>query len=57
MEKLKAFKRLKDKGFRFTDWYQPDGESAIVAQTNINLHDVDFRVSIKDLDLLFGGEE
>ena len=58
VEKLKAWKRLKDKGFRFHEWYKPDGcEPFIVVETNINLDDVDNKNLQKDLDLLFGGEE
>lgn len=58
VEKLKAWKRLKDKGFRFLEWYKPDGcEPFIVIETNINDHDVDNMKMQQDLDLLFGGEE
>ena len=57
VEKLKAVKRLKDKGFRFHEWYKPDGcEPFIVVETNIGLDDVDSKKLQKDLDLLFGGE-
>lgn len=57
-EKLKAAKRLKDKGFRFHEWYEPDGcEPFIVIETNIDLDDVDNMKLQKDLDLLFGGEK
>ena len=50
VEKLKAWKRLKDKGFRFKDWY---GGSEDISFT------VDAKISeiTKDLNLLFGGEE
>ena len=58
VEKLKAWKRLKDKGFRFHEWYKPDGcEYFIVVETNIDLDDVDNMKLQKDLDLLFGGEK
>ena len=55
VEKLKAWKRLKDKGFRFEGW-DNTGRSTI--------HNFSLFVAIedlesinKDLDLLFGGEE
>lgn len=55
VEKLRAWKRLKDKGFKFTEWYRPDGcEPFIVVETNIGYHDVENRELQKDLDLLFG---
>ena len=58
VKKLKAWKRLKDKKFRFHEWYKPDGcEPFIVIETNIDLDDVDNMGLQKDLDLLFGGEE
>ncbi len=62
VEKLKAWKRLRDKGFRFADW-------------NCALQEINFEVpesfydrpdmageaiseeTTKDLDLLFGGED
>ena len=56
--KLKAWKRLKDKKFSFTEWYKPDGcEPFIVVETNIDYDDVNNKDLQKDLDLLFGGEE
>lgn len=49
VEKLKAFKRLRDKGFRF------DGYNACSVDYDI---DEQYRKYIsQDLDLLFGGEE
>ena len=58
VEKLKAWKRLKDKKFRFHEWYQPDGcEPFIVIETNIDYDDVGNKDLQQDLDLLFGGEE
>lgn len=55
VEKLKTFKRLKDKGFRFEGWDNTDRST---------LHNFSLFVAIedleniyKDLDLLFGGEE
>ena len=53
VEKLKAWKRLKDKGFEFTGWDRhPDfpGDFRITASDEYTCDD-------KDLDLLFGGEE
>lgn len=56
VEKLKAWKRMKDKGFRFQEWYKPDGCSPfIVIETNI-VYDVYNKELQADLDLLFGGE-
>ena len=55
VEKLRAWKRLKDKGFDFTDWYRPDGcEPFIVVETNIDNDDVENKDLQKDLELLFG---
>ena len=51
VEKLKAWKRLKDKGFEINDW-------AIADNYEIRLFGHYSRAGIKDeLDLLFGGEE
>ena len=53
VEKLKAWKRLKDKGFRFGGWKRDErfyGDYTIEAQDYTTCDD-------KDLDLLFGGEE
>jgi hypothetical protein len=54
VEKLKAWKRLKDKGFRFEGW-GTGGEygSTITFSDDIEYNDE----TIADLDLLFGGEE
>lgn len=52
VEKLKAVKRLKDKGFRFDCWY--GGSKDIVFSIPQEIID---RPTAKDLDLLFGGEE
>lgn len=56
VEKLKAFKRLKDKGFRLNHWKE--------AQLRPNMSCVAITGNMKvdeeaksDLDLLFGGEE
>ena len=56
VEKLKAWKRLKDKGFSFNDWdwkYQNIGYN--LDCTAISEEDV--IEAEKDLDLLFGGEQ
>ncbi len=52
VEKLKAWKRLKDKGFRFTAWY--GGSKDILFSIPQEMID---RPTAKDLDLLFGVEE
>lgn len=51
--KLKAWKRLKDKGFKFNDYHIPAGE--IYFDMEIPKGSLD--EIAKDLDLLFGGEE
>ena len=54
VEKLKAWKRLKDKGFTFYDWvwdYIPIQTLKITASSAIH-----YGIE-EDLDLLFGGEE
>lgn len=55
VEKLKAWKRLKDKGFRFTGWKCTGG----IEFTFDNYVDKGERTesAVDDLDLLFGGEE
>lgn len=53
VEKLKAWKRLRDKGFEFTGWKRDEkyyGDFTITAADQTSCDD-------KDLDLLFGGEE
>ena len=51
VEKLKAWKRLKDKGFRITDWGVANGNE-------LRFFGYYSTPGIKDdLDLLFGGEE
>ena len=53
LDKLKAWKRLKEKGYEFTGWDRhPDypGDYRITASDEWACDD-------KDLDLLFGGEE
>ena len=54
VEKLKAWKRLKDKGFRFTNWEKNENYPG-----DITIEAVDvFTTAPADLDLLFsGGEE
>lgn len=58
-EKLKALKRLKDKGFRFTGWTIDDGLRISIC-SNIDkedIYDEDKRKIKPDLDLLFGGKK
>ena len=52
VEKLKAWKRLKDKGFRFNCWYGGSKDISFSIPQEI----ID-KTTAKDLDLLFGGEE
>lgn len=52
VEKLKAWKRLKDKGFKFDCWYGSSKDIVFSIPQEI----ID-RPTAKDLDLLFGGEE
>ena len=56
IRKLKAWKRLKDKGFRFTGWY---GGSKNIDWEITSLEDETYipRQICDDLELLFGGEE
>jgi hypothetical protein len=51
VRKLKAWKRLKDKGFKFGRWQFLDDRSGIWVQGNLVPDIVD------ELDILFGGEE
>jgi hypothetical protein len=51
VEKLKAFKRLKDKGFRFIDHIDRDTGQGMTR------YEWDGYINGEDLDLLFGGEE
>ncbi len=53
LDKLKAWKRLKDKGFRI-EAYKPYGAGITFAIAHMNELAEDNQ---KDLDLLFGGEE
>lgn len=53
VRKLKAFKRLGDKGFRFRNWYwDKNGMHGF-----INFSIKSANIDEKDLDLLLGGEE
>lgn len=51
VEKLKAWKRLKEKGFRFIDHIDRDSGQGMTR------YEWDGYVNGEDLDLLFGGEE
>lgn len=53
VEKLKAWKRLKDCGFKFVGW---ERDSRYSGNYHIEAEDYD-KCDDKDLDLLFGGEE
>ena len=54
LEKLKAFERLKDKGFRFTDWgyYHLDDDTDISISARVKNDKIH-----EDLEKLFGGGE
>lgn len=55
VERLRAWKRLKDKGFRFEGWDNTDHTTIHNFSLFVAIEDLE---SInKDLDLLFGGEE
>lgn len=56
VEKLRAYKRLKDKGFEFRDWDTSHHNLGVI---DFFLPDVvnDFDEYRKDLDLLFQGDE
>ena len=51
VEKLKAWKRLKDKGFRFDNFVRD------AIYFNLDEEQIQNKSILKDLDLLFGGEE
>ena len=59
VEKLKAWKRLKDKGFRFEyyDYSDRDLHNHIQIKAITNREVEDSILYKEDLDLLFGGEE
>lgn len=50
-QKLKAWKRLKDKGFRFDDFVRD------AIYFNLDEEQIQNKSILKDLDLLFGGEK
>lgn len=57
LEKLKALKRLKDKGFRFEGW---EDDYPIIGKNSIffNIPEEDWETDVADdLNLLFGGED
>jgi hypothetical protein len=59
VRKLKAWKRLKDKGFRLEGWTIDDGLRISIC-TNFDsdgIYDEDRKEAKKDLDICFGGEE
>ena len=58
VEKLKAWKRLKDKGFRFTGINDDEDSQELITQCGILCEDDIYHLA-KDADflLLFGGEE
>ena len=61
VEKLKAWKRLKDAGFRFGGWETDiDGDLISVLcnrKDRVQFNNAETLAMAKDLDLLFGGEE
>ena len=58
VEKLKAWKRLEDKGFKVDLWHYDGGNYQERIKTGRILFRVkDYEENDKDLDLLFGGEE
>ena len=52
VEKLKAWKRLKDKGFKFNDWHPDVGIMFLLYNSELEKESAQ-----SDIDLLFGGEE
>lgn len=58
VEKLKALKRLKDKGFKIKGWkFTPDMKQIEGNYVKIEAEIPQILINEKDLDLLFGGEE
>ena len=59
VEKLKAWKRLKDKGFKFRGYTGWDYGENVDIQTNLTTDDLRSQQEaiIKDLNLLFGGNK
>ena len=55
VEKLKAWKRLKDKGFRILGYYHRLGETKSKGEIGFEMNG--YAGTKQDLDLLFGGEE
>lgn len=53
VEKLKAWKRLEDKGFRFVEWTDQSHDEITGQIIRCDFGDA----SYDDIDLLFGGEE
>ena len=56
VERLRAWKRLKDKGYRFSKWFTRV-EGGIQINMEYNKYDGIDSECRNDLDLLFGGEE
>ena len=52
VEKLKVWKRLKDEGFRFKNWYWDN--NGINGFINFSIKSAN--IDVKDIELLFGGE-
>ena len=58
VKKLNAWKRLKDKGFKFDLWdYDGSNYQERIRTGRILFRVKDYEENDKDLDLLFGGEE
>lgn len=58
VEKLRAYKRLKDKGFKVDLWdYDGGNYQERISTGRILFRVKDYEENDKDLDLLFGGEE
>lgn len=55
VEKLKAWKRLKDKGFKFKSWKTNEG--IVHIETSFNAWDDINRKTIEDIDTLFGSND
>ena len=58
LEKLKAWKRLKDNGFKIKGWkFTPDMKQIQGNYVKIEAEIPQILINEKDIDLLFGGEE
>ena len=58
VEKLKAWKRLKDNGFKIKGWkFTPDMKQIEGNYVKIEAEVPQILINEKDIDLLFGGEE